>query len=114
MVNFELREAVLSEKEKKELETARTLPITYDEDSPELDETMEQAFRQARRKKPYSGKPLTVYVSPKTMEKAKSLGDDYEAGRRISGNVIMNALRIGRDGLPTDAQRVLSAKIHSQ
>lgn len=60
MVNFELREAVLSEKEKKELETARTLPITYDEDSPELDETMEQAFRQARRKKPYSGKPLTV------------------------------------------------------
>ena len=41
MVNFELREAVLSEKEKKELETARTLPITYDEDSPELDETME-------------------------------------------------------------------------
>ena len=79
MVNFELREAVLSEKEKKELETARTLPITYDEDSPELDETMEQAFRQARRKKPYSGKPLTVYVSPKTMEKAKSLGDDYEA-----------------------------------
>ena len=50
MVNFELREAVLSEKEKKELETARTLPVTYDEDSPELDETMEQAFRQARRK----------------------------------------------------------------
>lgn len=50
MVNFELREAVLSEKEKKELETARTLPITYDEDSPELDETMEQAFRQARKK----------------------------------------------------------------
>lgn len=79
MVNFELRDAALSEKEKKELETARTLPITYDEDSPELDETMEQAFRQARRKKPYSGKPLTVYVSPKTMEKAKSLGDDYEA-----------------------------------
>jgi len=28
--------------------------------------------------------------------------------------VIMNALRIGRDGLPTDAQRVLFAKIHSQ
>ena len=49
MVNFELREAVLSEKEKKELETARTLPITYDEDSPELDETMEQAFRQRYR-----------------------------------------------------------------
>ena len=31
---------------------------------------MEQAFRQARKKKPYSGKPLTVYVSPKPMEKA--------------------------------------------
>jgi len=28
--------------------------------------------------------------------------------------VIMNALRIGRDELPTDAQRVLSAEIHSQ
>jgi len=26
----------------------------------------------------------------------------------------MNALRIGRDELPTDAQRVLSAEIHSQ
>ena len=80
MVNFELNEgARLSEKEKKELEAAKTLPAVYDDDSPELDKVLEQAFRKARHEKPYSGRPLTVYVSPKTLEKAKTLGDDYEA-----------------------------------
>lgn len=78
-MNFELNgNETLTEKEKMELEAARKLPTAYDEDSPELDETMEQAFKAARSKKPLGEKPLTVYVSPKTLEKAKAMGDNYE------------------------------------
>ena len=79
MVNFELNGTEkVTEQERKELETARKLPVSYDEDSPELDEAMEQAFRAARNRKPLQETPLTVYVSPGTLEKAKALGDDYE------------------------------------
>lgn len=79
MVKFELTGTeVLSEKEKMELEAARKMPVVYDEDSPELDDAMAKAFQQARQKKPLKSNPLTVYVSPKTMEKAKALGKDYE------------------------------------
>ena len=79
MVNFELNGTEkMTEQERKELETARKLPVTYDEDSPELDEKMEQAFRAARKRKPLHETPLTVYVSTKTLEKAKAIGDDYE------------------------------------
>ena len=34
--------------------------------------------RAARNRKPLQETPLTVYVSPGTLEKAKALGDDYE------------------------------------
>ena len=54
MVTFELREDMeLSTEEKQALEDAKKLPVVYDEDSPELTETMEQAFIRARRLKPY-------------------------------------------------------------
>lgn len=79
MVNFELNgNEKLTEQEKRELKTARKLPVVYDEDSPELDEGMEAAFREARKRKPLRETPLTVYVSPKTLEKAKAMGENYE------------------------------------
>ena len=79
MVNFELdRNAMLSEEQKKELETARKKTTVYDEDSPELDASMEKAFQEARKRKPLRGRPLTVYVSPKTLQKAEEMGENYE------------------------------------
>lgn len=79
MVNFELNgKEKLTEQEKVELEAARKIPVAYDEDSPELDEAMEEAFREVRKKKPLGETPLTVFVSSKTLEKAKAMGDNYE------------------------------------
>ena len=65
--------------EKDMLEEAKKRPIVYDEDCPELTEEMEKAFIAARKKKPYRGEPLTLYVSPATIEKAKTMGADYAA-----------------------------------
>ena len=78
MVTFELHEnATLTDKEKKMLAKAKSLPVTYDEDSPMLTDRMEQAFIAARKKQPYPGEPLTHYVSPATIAKVKGMGTDY-------------------------------------
>lgn len=78
MVSFELDEAaILTKQERKVLLEAKGLPIVYDEDSPELTDDMERAFISARKAKPYHGEPLTLYVSPATLEKVKSMGADY-------------------------------------
>ncbi len=78
MVTFEPREGLeLSPEEKQALEDAKKLPVVYDEDSPELTETMERAFVRARRLKPYQARPVTLYLAPETLEKAKSMGEDY-------------------------------------
>lgn len=86
MVNFKLNgtETDLTMEEQMLLQRARELPVVYDEDSPELSEDMERAFRTAREAKPY-GEAITVYVSPDTAAKARSMGDDYGAvlGRLI-------------------------------
>ena len=80
MVTFELEgSAALTSSEKKALSAAKRLPVVYDEDSPELTDDMEKAFAAARREKPYRGEPLTLYVSPATLEKVKSMGADYIA-----------------------------------
>lgn len=78
MVTFEINGNVaLTKKEQELLEEGKKLPIVYDEDSPELTEEMERAFIAARKAKPYRGEPLTLYVSPETLEKAKNMGTDY-------------------------------------
>lgn len=78
MVTFELDSAAaLTGREKKLLAEAKKLPVIYDEDSPELTDDMEKAFLAARKAKPFHGEPLTLYVSAKTIEKAKSMGEDY-------------------------------------
>lgn len=90
MVSFELKkDAVLSDEERRALAKARKLPVVYDEDSPELTEQMEQAFLAARRAKPFQGERLTLYLSPATMKKAKSLGEDYVA---ILGRLLEKAV----------------------
>lgn len=59
MVTFKLDgNAALTNQEKADLAKARSLPVVYDEDSPELTEEMEQAFRAARKAKPYRGDPV--------------------------------------------------------
>lgn len=67
----------LTDEELEMLAKAEKMPIVFDEDSPEMTPEMEQAFIAARKAKPFRGEPLTLYVSPSTMEKVKSLGDDY-------------------------------------
>lgn len=78
MVSFKLEQGTkITNEEKKMLEEAKKLPLIYDEDSPELTDEMEKAFVEARKKKPYNAEPLTVYVSPATIKKAKTIGGDY-------------------------------------
>ena len=80
MVTFELDgNAALTSGERQQLAAAKRLPVVYDEDSPELTEEMEKAFLLARKAKPYRGEPLTLYVSPATIEKVKNMGADYIA-----------------------------------
>ena len=80
MVTFELTgPAELTGKERELLAEAKKRPIVYDEDSPELTDEMEAAFRAARKAKPYRGEPLTLYVSDETMKKVKNMGTDYIA-----------------------------------
>lgn len=80
MVTFELGDdSLLTSEEKQILAKAKTMPVVYDEDSPELTDDMEKAFIAARKSKPYPGEPLTLYVSSATIEKVKSMGADYIA-----------------------------------
>lgn len=78
MVSFKLEQGTrLSNEEKQMLKEAKKRPIVYDADSPELTDDMEQAFIAARKEKPYKVEPLTIYVSPATIKKAKSINEDY-------------------------------------
>ena len=80
MVTFESDgRAELTAAEKKMLAEAEKLPVVYDEDSPELTDDMKKAFIAARKKKPFRRKPLTIYVSPATLEKIESMGADHTA-----------------------------------
>ena len=78
MVKYRLDEnAKLTEEEKRQIEEAKKLSIVYDEDCPELTEEMKKAFIAARKAKPYKGEQITLRVSDETLEKAKSMGEDY-------------------------------------
>lgn len=91
MVNFKLdgTETELTMEEQMLLQRAKGLPVVHDEDSPELSEDMERAFCVAREAKPY-GEAITVYVSPDTAEKARSIGEDYGA---VLGRLIEKAMK---------------------
>lgn len=63
----------------QQIEKAETLPITFDEDCPELTEAQlaeiaaMAAKQRAERRKPI----ISVRVSPDTLRKAKALGKGY-------------------------------------
>ena len=63
----------------QEIETASTLPVTPDEDAPEL--TMEQYAEMAqiaRARKAKNVKPVVALrIDPSTLEKAKATGKGY-------------------------------------
>ncbi len=84
------KNATLTSEEKEILAAAKKLPVVYDEDSPELTDDMERAFIAARKAKPYQGEPITLYVSPLTIEKVKKMEGDYIA---ILGKLLDNAVR---------------------
>lgn len=69
----------LTEEQKKMLEVSESMPIVFDDDSPEIteDELLEfrrvsDARREERRKK-----TVTIRLSPAALAKAKSLGKGY-------------------------------------
>lgn len=91
MVNFKLeQDAKLSQKEKKLLAEAKKRPIVFDDDSPELTADMEKKFMEARRKQPQRTRPITLYVSPATIEKAQHLGGDSAA---VLGRILDEAVK---------------------
>ena len=51
------RELAFSEEEKKELERARTMPITFDEDCPETTPERALRFRRANPRRKATGSP---------------------------------------------------------
>ena len=75
----------------KMIENAKQMPITYDEDSPELTDEQLKKFEKASDPKYYSNtnQIVTLQLSPKTFEKAKSRGNDYTV---ILSRIIENVL----------------------
>jgi len=63
----------------EEIELASKMPITFDEDCPELtDEQLSQMALIAKQQRADRRKPLmTIRVNPDTLKKAKSLGKGY-------------------------------------
>ena len=48
------KDAKLTASEREALKKAKSMPVIYDDDSPEMTPEMEQAFIAARKKKPFS------------------------------------------------------------
>ncbi|MDE7212106.1 MAG: antitoxin [Lachnospiraceae bacterium] len=61
--------AQLTPEEVAELEAAEKMPITFDEDCPEMTDDMLRQFHRMDR--------VTVRISPGNMKKVKSFGSDY-------------------------------------
>ena len=81
----------LTEEQKNMLEMSETMPVVFDEDSPEItdDELLEfkrvsDARREERRKK-----TVTIRLSPAALAKAKSLGKGYTS---VLSRILENAL----------------------
>ena len=90
MVSFKLEPGrPLTEIERNALEKAKSLPIVYDEDCPELTPQMEKAFIAARKAKPYNAEAVTLYLTPETIAKARKIDTDYVA---ILGRILDKAV----------------------
>ena len=75
---FDLNEE-LNEEQRAELRAAAKMPMTFDEDSPELTEEELLKFRRISdiRKEERRKQSVTLRLSPKTLRKAKALGKGY-------------------------------------
>ena len=62
-------ESTLTEEEIKELEKTETIPITYDDDSPQMTAEMLKQF--------HDFDAVPIRVSPETIHKAKAYDKDY-------------------------------------
>ncbi len=67
----------LMKKQMELLKRAAQLPITFDEDCPEFTDEMARKAYRAGRKILLNVEPLTLFLSHGTMDKARTLGDDY-------------------------------------
>ncbi len=67
----------LTKEQMEQLERAERLPITFDEDCPEFTDEMARNAYRPGRKIPLNVEPLTLFLSHETMDKARTLGDDY-------------------------------------
>lgn len=61
--------AELTPKETAELEAAEKMPVTFDDDCPELTAEMLKQFHRMDM--------ITIKISPNNMKKVKSFGPDY-------------------------------------
>lgn len=61
--------AVLTQEEMAELEAAAKMPVTFDDDCPEMTSEMLEQFHRMDK--------VTIRISPSNMKKIKSLGADY-------------------------------------
>lgn len=61
--------AELTPEEMAELEAAEKMPVTFDDDCPEMTSEMLKQFHKMNK--------VTISISPGNMKKVKSLGSDY-------------------------------------
>lgn len=69
----------LNEKQIRQIEKANRLPVTYENDCPELTEDQLEELRSIKeqRREERNKKILSLRVSEKTMKKAQALGKGY-------------------------------------
>ena len=72
------------------LETAKKIPIAFDEDAPELtEENLKNAYRVSERKRSDEDQEITLRLSPWAIRKAKSFGKEY---REVLSRILERAL----------------------
>lgn len=81
----------LTDEQKHMLEKAESMPITFDEDCPELSDDELSKFKRISniRKDERRKQTVTLRLSPKALRKARSLGKGYTA---VLSRILENAL----------------------
>lgn len=79
-IQYELKENTsLTEGQIKELKTAASRPVVFDEDCPEITPDMFQKAYRPGRMRGGDMVSLRIQVSPSTLDKAKNFGENYIA-----------------------------------
>ena len=90
MKNIDIN-APLTEEQRTMLEKSASMPIVFDEDSPELTEAELQEFKRVSdvRREESRKQTVTIRLSPSALAKAKSLGKGYTS---VLSRILENAL----------------------